>query len=60
MADSSQVGSRRGYARTIAAVQEAGTPVTIATGRIFDFVRAVAPDFGRFPASDNRSGRGDR
>ena len=32
--------------RTIAAVQEAGTPVTIATGRIFDFVRAVAPDLG--------------
>ena len=32
--------------RTIAAVQDAGTPVTIATGRIFDFVRAVAPDLG--------------
>ncbi|MDE0632843.1 MAG: HAD family phosphatase [Caldilineaceae bacterium SB0665_bin_25] len=30
----------------IAAVQEAGTPVTIATGRIFDFVRAVAPELG--------------
>ena len=30
----------------IAAVQQAGTPVTIATGRIFDFVRAVAPDLG--------------
>ena len=32
--------------RAIAAVQDAGTPVTIATGRIFDFVRAVAPDLG--------------
>ena len=32
--------------RAIAAVQEAGTPVTIATGRIFDFVRAVAPELG--------------
>lgn len=32
--------------RAIAAVQQAGTPVTIATGRIFDFVRAVAPDLG--------------
>ncbi len=32
--------------RAIAAVQEAGTPVTIATGRIFDFVRAVAPALG--------------
>ena len=30
----------------IAAVQQAGTPVTIATGRIFDFVRAVAPGLG--------------
>lgn len=29
--------------RAIAAVQEAGTPVTVATGRIFDFVRGVAP-----------------
>ena len=46
MADSSQAGSRRGCAVAIAAVQEAGTPVTIATGRIFDFVRAVAPDLG--------------
>lgn len=32
--------------RAIAAVQSAGTPVTIATGRIFDFVRKVAPDLG--------------
>ena len=32
--------------RAIAAVQEAGTPVTIATGRIFDFVRSVAPELG--------------
>lgn len=32
--------------RAIAAVQEAGTPVTVATGRIFDFVRSVAPDLG--------------
>ena len=32
--------------RAIASVQQAGTPVTIATGRIFDFVRAVAPDLG--------------
>ena len=32
--------------RAIAAVQEAGTPVTIATGRIFDFVRTIAPDLG--------------
>ena len=32
--------------RAIAAVQEAGTPVTVATGRIFDFVRAVAPELG--------------
>lgn len=30
----------------IAAVQEAGTPVTVATGRIFDFVRGVAPELG--------------
>lgn len=32
--------------RAIAAVQNAGTPVTIATGRIFDFVRTIAPDLG--------------
>lgn len=32
--------------RAIAAVQEAGIPVTIATGRVFDFVRAVAPILG--------------
>ncbi len=32
--------------RAIAAVQETGTPVTIATGRIFDFVRSVAPELG--------------
>ena len=32
--------------RAIAAVQKAGTPVTIATGRIFDFVRATAPALG--------------
>ena len=32
--------------RAIAAVQDAGTPVTIATGRIFDFVRTVAPGLG--------------
>lgn len=32
--------------RAIAAVQEAGTPVTIATGRIFDFVRTITPDLG--------------
>ena len=32
--------------RAIAAVQEAGTPVTVATGRIFDFVRGVAPELG--------------
>lgn len=32
--------------RAIAAVQEAGTPVTIATGRIFDFVRTVTPGLG--------------
>ena len=32
--------------KAIAAVQAAGTPVTIATGRIFDFVRAVAPGLG--------------
>ena len=32
--------------RAIAAVQEAGTLVTIATGRIFDFVRSVAPELG--------------
>ncbi len=32
--------------KAIAAVQTAGTPVTIATGRIFDFVRAVAPGLG--------------
>lgn len=30
----------------IAAVQETGTPVTIATGRIFDFVRSIAPELG--------------
>ena len=29
--------------QTIAAVQAAGIPVTIATGRIFDFVHAIAP-----------------
>lgn len=32
--------------RTISAVQEAGTPVTIATGRVFSFVRAMAPSLG--------------
>ncbi len=32
--------------QTIAAVQDAGTPVTIATGRVFDFVRAIAPSLG--------------
>ena len=32
--------------RAIAAVQNAGTPVTIATGRIFDFVRTIAPGLG--------------
>ena len=32
--------------RAIAATQQAGTPVTIATGRIFDFVRRVAPGLG--------------
>ena len=32
--------------RAISAVQEAGTPVTIATGRIFDFVRSIAPELG--------------
>ena len=32
--------------RAISAVQEAGTPVTIATGRIFEFVRGVAPELG--------------
>lgn len=32
--------------RAIAAVQETGTPVTIATGRILDFVRSVAPELG--------------
>ncbi len=32
--------------RAIAAVQDAGTPVTIATGRIFDFVRTIALDLG--------------
>ena len=32
--------------RAIAAVQESGTPVTVATGRIFDFVRGVAPKLG--------------
>ena len=32
--------------RAIAAVQEEGTPVTVATGRIFDFVRGVAPELG--------------
>jgi len=32
--------------RAIAAVQEAGTPVTIATGRIFEFVRTITPDLG--------------
>ena len=32
--------------RAIAAVQAAGVPVTIATGRIFDFVRSVAPELG--------------
>ena len=32
--------------RAIAATQKAGTPVTIATGRIFDFVRKVAPGLG--------------
>ena len=32
--------------RAIAAVQATGTPVTIATGRIFDFVRSVAPELG--------------
>ena len=46
MADSLQAGSRRECDVAIAAVQDAGTPVTIATGRIFDFVRAVAPDLG--------------
>ncbi|MCZ0940971.1 MAG: HAD family hydrolase [Caldilineaceae bacterium] len=32
--------------RAITAVQERGTPVTVATGRIFDFVRGVAPELG--------------
>ncbi|MCY3899810.1 MAG: HAD family hydrolase [Caldilineaceae bacterium] len=32
--------------RAIAAVQAGGTPVTVATGRIFDFVRGVAPELG--------------
>ena len=37
--------------KAIAAVQAAGTPVTIATGRIFDFVRAVAPGWHYTPSS---------
>lgn len=32
--------------RALAAVQESGTQVTVATGRIFDFVRDVAPALG--------------